>query len=42
MGFTIDNEPAMDVIQRFLGNEIVISINQSRGLLPTDLGYPAI
>jgi hypothetical protein len=38
--FTIDNEPAMDVIQRFLGNEIVISINQSRGLLPTDLGYP--
>ena len=38
--YTIDHEPAMDVIQRFLGNEIVISINQSRGLLPTDLGYP--
>ncbi|MBN2172794.1 MAG: FIST C-terminal domain-containing protein [Bacteroidales bacterium] len=38
--FTIDNEPAMNVIQRFLGNEIIISTNQASGLLPTDLGYP--
>lgn len=38
--FTIDNEPAMNVIQRFLGDEIIISTNQASGLLPTDLGYP--
>ena len=38
--FTIDNEPAMNVIQRFLGNEIVISTTQASGLLPSDLGYP--
>lgn len=38
--FTIDHEPAMNVIQRFLGNEIVISTNQASGLLPSDLGYP--
>jgi hypothetical protein len=38
--FTIDNEPAMNVIQRFLGEEIIISTNQASGLLPTDLGYP--
>ena len=38
--FTIDDEPAMNVIQRFLGNEIIISTNQASGLLPTDLGYP--
>jgi hypothetical protein len=38
--FTIDDEPAMNVIQRFLGDEIIISTNQANGLLPTDLGYP--
>lgn len=38
--FTIDNEPAMNVIQRFLGDEVIISTNQGSGLLPTDLGYP--
>lgn len=38
--FTIDNEPAMNVIQRFLGDEIIISTNKAGGLLPTDLGYP--
>lgn len=38
--FTIDNEPAMNVIQRFLGDEIIISTNQTSGLLPSDLGYP--
>ena len=38
--YTIDNEPAMNVIQRFLGKEIIISTNQASGLLPTDLGYP--
>lgn len=38
--FTIDNEPAMNVIRRFLGDEILISTNQASGLLPTDLGYP--
>lgn len=38
--FTIDHEPAMNVIQRFLGNEIVISTKQASGLLPANLGYP--
>ncbi|MBX2990211.1 MAG: FIST C-terminal domain-containing protein [Bacteroidetes bacterium] len=38
--FTIDHEPAMHVIQRFLGNGIVISATEGRGLLPSDLGYP--
>lgn len=37
---TIDNEPAMQVIQRFLGNDMVISTTQASGLLPSDLGYP--
>jgi hypothetical protein len=38
--FTIDNEPAMDVIQRFLGQEIVSPDKQAIGLIPSDLGYP--
>ena len=38
--FTIDDEPAMHVIQRFLGNEMIIANDQESGLLPTDLGYP--
>ena len=38
--FTIDDEPAMNVIQRFLGEEIITTTNQTSGLLPSDLGYP--
>lgn len=38
--FTIDNEPAMNVIQRFLGNDIVNSTTEASGLLPSELGYP--
>ncbi len=38
--FTIDNEPAMNVIQRYLGAEIIISNAEASGLLPSDLGYP--
>jgi hypothetical protein len=38
--FTIDNEPAMQVIKRFLGNDIVTSTTEASGLLPSDLGYP--
>ena len=37
--FTIDHEPAMRVIQRFLGNEM-ISSEKNNGLIPSDLGYP--
>jgi hypothetical protein len=39
--FTIDNEPAMKVIQRYLGDEMLISNSQATGLPPSpDLGYP--
>ncbi len=38
--FTIDNEPAMHVIQRFLGNDIVRANSEGSGFIPTDLGYP--
>jgi hypothetical protein len=38
--YTIDNEPAMQVIQRFLGNDIVRSTSEASGFIPTDLGYP--
>jgi len=38
--FTIDNEPAMKVIQRFLGNDMVISSIKENGLLNSELGYP--
>jgi hypothetical protein len=38
--FTIDNEPAMNVIQRFLGEEIIGPENHPSGMLPSDLGYP--
>jgi hypothetical protein len=38
--FTIDNEPAMQVIQRFLGNDIVRDNSEGSGFIPTDLGYP--
>ncbi len=37
---TIDNEPAMHVIQRFLGNDIVRVNSEGSGFIPTDLGYP--
>ncbi|HRO69127.1 MAG TPA: FIST N-terminal domain-containing protein, partial [Chitinophagaceae bacterium] len=37
--FTIDHEPAMRVIQRFLGGEMV-SAEKNNGLIPSDLGYP--
>ena len=38
--FTIDDKPAMSVIQRFLGDEVISSEKQANGLLPSDLGYP--
>lgn len=37
---TIDDEPAMHVIQRFLGNDMVASTADVSGLLPTELGFP--
>jgi hypothetical protein len=37
---TIDHEPAMQVIQRFLGNDIVRANSEGGGFIPTDLGYP--
>ncbi|CAN5324946.1 hypothetical protein BH20BAC1_BH20BAC1_25010 [soil metagenome] len=36
---TIDNEPAMNVIQKFLGNEISLG-KQAEGLVPLNIGYP--
>lgn len=38
--YTIDDEPALDVIQRFLGQEIINPDKPAIGLLPSDLGYP--
>ena len=38
--YTIDNEPALNVIKRFLGDEMVNSDIQREGLIPSDLGYP--
>ena len=38
--FTIDNEPAMKVIQRFLGTDTITSSAEASGLLPSDLGFP--
>ncbi len=38
--FTIDDKPAMNVIQRFLGDEMISPEKQANGLLPSDLGYP--
>ncbi len=37
--YTIDHEPAMDVIKKFLGKEIVIS-EKSEGLVPLNINYP--
>ncbi|PKA83106.1 hypothetical protein ATE92_1252 [Ulvibacter sp. MAR_2010_11] len=38
--FTIDGEPAVDLIQKFLGEDILTNRNHATGLLPSDLGYP--
>ncbi|MEP7165459.1 MAG: FIST N-terminal domain-containing protein [Ferruginibacter sp.] len=38
--YTIDDEPAMHVIQKFLGNEIITFDKQAEGLVPLDAGYP--
>jgi len=38
--FTIDDEPAMKVIRRFLGDEMIHPEKLGTGLLPSDLGYP--
>ncbi|MDQ6609875.1 MAG: FIST C-terminal domain-containing protein [Bacteroidota bacterium] len=38
--YTIDDEPAMNVLQKFLGNEVVNFNNAPQGLLPVDIGYP--
>ena len=35
--FTIDNEPAMHVIQRFLGNDMVISATEANGFLNSQI-----
>lgn len=37
--YTIDNEPAMNLIKKFLGKEIVSS-NTSKGLIPLDINFP--
>lgn len=37
---TIDGEPAVDLIQKFLGADILTNKNNVTGLLPSDLGYP--
>ena len=36
---TIDNEPAMDVIRKFLGKEIEVS-GKTEGLVPLNINYP--
>ena len=38
--YTIDDEPAMQVIQKFLGNEIITFDKKAEGLVPLDAGYP--
>jgi len=38
--YTIDHEPAMSVIQKFLGSEIITFDKQAQGLVPLDAGYP--
>lgn len=38
--YTIDDQPAMAVVQKFLGNEIVTFNNLAKGLVPLDAGYP--
>ncbi|CAN5750728.1 hypothetical protein BH11BAC4_BH11BAC4_02080 [soil metagenome] len=38
--YTIDHEPAMNVIKKFLGNDLITFNTQSAGLVPLDAGYP--
>lgn len=38
--YSIDDQPAVNVIKRFLGEEIITDEKQGDGLLPSDLGYP--
>ena len=38
--YTIDHEPAMKVIHKFLGSEIITFDKQAQGLVPLDAGYP--
>ena len=38
--YSINDEPAMNVIQRFLGDDIISPEKQANGLVPSDLGYP--
>ncbi|MEP6628125.1 MAG: FIST C-terminal domain-containing protein, partial [Ginsengibacter sp.] len=38
--YTIDNEPAMNVIRKFLGNDLITFNTQAAGLVPLDAGYP--
>ncbi len=37
--YTIDNEPAMDVIKKYLGKEILISV-KSEGMVPLNINFP--
>lgn len=37
--YTIDNEPAMDVIKKYLGKEIVFS-EKTEGMVPLNINYP--
>lgn len=38
--YTIDDKPAMHVIQRFLGDEIINPERDAKDVFPSDLGYP--
>jgi hypothetical protein len=38
--YSINDEPAMAVVQKFLGNEIVTFNKLAKGLVPLDAGYP--
>ncbi len=38
--YTIDDVPAVDLIQKFLGADIFSNRSNATGLLPSDLGYP--
>ncbi len=37
--YTIDNEPAMELIKKFLGNDIATS-EKSKGMVPLNINYP--
>ncbi|MEO6669499.1 MAG: FIST N-terminal domain-containing protein [Ferruginibacter sp.] len=38
--YTIDHEPAMNVIRKFLGNDLITFNTEAAGLVPLDAGYP--